>query len=164
MKLPPDWTALIGLLCAEGVRFLVVGAHALAVHGRPRATGDLDLFVEPTAENARRLGAALAAFGFGALARQARRFAERDRMATLGQPPLRIDLLTSISGVSFDRAWKGRVTVRVGRYSIGFLGRREFIANKRAAGRAKDALDLALLDEARPRRRRASGRPRPSHR
>lgn len=154
MKLPPDWTELIGLLCAEGVRFVVVGAHALAVHGRPRATGDLDLFVEPTAENARRLGAALAAFGFPALARQARRFAEPDRMATLGQEPLRIDLMTGISGVSFEQAWRSRVKVRLGPHEVGFLGRRAFIANKRAAGRPHDALDLALLAEARPRRRR----------
>jgi hypothetical protein len=155
MKLPPDWSELIGLLCAERVRFLVVGAHALAVHGRPRATGDLDLFVDPTPENAARLCAALAAFGFPALARQARRFAEPDRMATLGQVPLRIDLMTGISGVTFAQAWKGRVRVRFGRHQVGILGRREFIANKRAAGRAKDIADLALLAEAGTRPRQA---------
>lgn len=147
MKLPPDWNELIGLLCAERVRFVVVGAHALAAHGRPRATGDLDILIEPTAPNARRLGKALEAFGFSALARQADRFTERDRMATLGREPLRIDLMTSISGVSFARAWKGRLTVRFGRHRVGILGRREFVANKRAAGRAKDLLDLALLRE-----------------
>lgn len=155
MKLPPEWSEFIGLLCVERVRFLIVGAHALAVHGRPRATGDLDLLVEPSEENARRLGAALRAFGFTALARSARRFAEPDRMATLGRPPLRIDLMTTISGVSFAEAWKGRVKVRFGRRIIGFLGKREFVANKRAAARPKDLLDLALLAEgAAPSRRR----------
>jgi hypothetical protein len=166
VKLPPDWSELIGLLCAERVRFVIVGAHALAVHGRPRATGDLDIFVEPTADNARRLGAVLKAFGFPALARAAARFAEPDQMATLGRVPLRIDLLTSISGVSFRRAWEGRVRVRFGGRQVGFLGLNEFVANKRAAGRVKDLLDLELLREGRGgssagrRRRRTTLLPR----
>lgn len=154
MKLPPDWSELIGLLCAEGVRFVVVGAHALAVHGRPRATGDLDIFVEPTTENAKRLASVLSSFGFPGLARSARRFAEPDRMASLGREPLRIDLMTGITGVTFAQAWKGRVRARLGRHEVGFLGRREFVANKRAAARPKDLLDIALLEEARPIRHR----------
>ena len=160
MKLPPDWSELIGLLSAERVRFVVVGAHALAVHGRPRATGDLDIFVEPSTENARRLGVVLGRFGFPALARSARRFAQPDRMATLGQEPLRIDLLTGISGVSFARAWAGRVKVRFGGHTVGFLGRREFMVNKRAAGRPQDLLDLALLAAGRRRRRPRPRSPR----
>ncbi len=160
MKLPPDWSELIGLLCAEGVRFVIVGAHALAVHGRPRATGDLDIFVEPSVENAQRLGAVLTAYGFPALARSARRFALPDRMASLGNEPLRIDLMSGISGVTFAEAWKGRVRARFGSYQVGFLGRREFIANKRAASRPKDLLDVALLEEAKPRRRRRARDPR----
>ncbi len=160
MKLPPDWSELIGLLCAEGVRFVIVGAHALAVHGRPRATGDLDIFVEPSIANATRLGAALSRFGFPALARTARRFAEPDRMASLGREPLRIDLMTGISGVSFAQAWKGRVRARFGDHEVGFLGRRQFVANKQAAARPKDLLDLALLEEARPLRTRRPRRPK----
>jgi len=89
VKLPRDWTELIESLCSNRVRFIVVGAHALAVHGRPRATGDLDILVEPTKENARRLGRALAAFGFRALSEQAMAFAEPDRMVTLGHEGLR---------------------------------------------------------------------------
>jgi len=147
VKLPPDWSELIGLLCARRVRFVIVGAHALAAHGRPRATGDLDILVEPTATNARRLGRALEEFGFPELAQQSHYFAESDRMATLGHVPLRIDLMTTISGVSFARAWKGRVRVQFGRHRVGILGRKEFIANKRAAGRPKDLLDLELLRE-----------------
>src|SRR5437660_11516034 len=101
MKLPRAWSELIDSLLSHRVRFLVVGAHALAAHGRPRATQDLDLFVEPTKANARRLGAALADFGYPPLAREWPRLAEPDRMVTLGREPLRVDLMTSISGVGF---------------------------------------------------------------
>jgi hypothetical protein len=147
LALPPDWNELIGLLCSHRVRFLVVGAHALAAAGRPRATQDLDILVEPTSGNARRLGAALRAFGFDALAREATRFAEPDRMATLGQPPMRIDLMTSITGVSFKAAWSGRHRARFGTRTIGFLGPKQLVRNKRAAARPKDLADLALLAE-----------------
>src|SRR5512141_2738238 len=105
MDLPSEWSEFIDLLCAHHVRFLIVGAHALAANGRPRATGDLDFWVEPTRENARRLSAAIREFGFDALAEQGAEFARPDRMATLGLPPLRIDVMTSITGVTFKRAW-----------------------------------------------------------
>jgi len=150
MKLPPEWREFIGLLCSHHVRFLVVGAHALAAHGRPRATQDIDLFVDPTEANARRLCAALADFGFSALGRKVEEFAKPDRMATLGTPPLRIDVMTSISGVSFRQAWRGRLTTRVDGKEVGFLGRAEFLRNKKASGRPKDLLDLALLEEVSP--------------
>jgi hypothetical protein len=145
------------LLTSHRVRYLVVGAHAVAAAGRPRATQDLDLFVEPTAENAVRIGAALQAFGFGALARAAHRFAHADRMATLGAPPLQIDIMTSITGVSFQDAWAGREVARLGPIEVPFLGPRELVINKAASGRPKDLLDLALLEEvqALPRRRPA---------
>ena len=151
MKLPREWREFIGLLSSHRVRFVVVGAHALALHGHPRATGDLDLFVESSTRNADRLGAALADFGFTALARQARRFAEPDRMATLGGEPLRIDLMTSISGVDFSTAWRNRRRVRMGRYVVPFLGRRDLVRNKRAAGRPQDAVDIARLAKGRMR-------------
>jgi len=151
VKIPPEWKELIDSLCSNRVRFLVVGAHALAVHGRPRATGDLDILVEPTASNARRVSAALAEYGFSALARETDAFSRPDRMATLGREPLRVDIMTSISGVSFAQAWKGRVRAKAGGRMIAFLGRREFIKNKKASGRPKDLLDIALLEESRGR-------------
>jgi hypothetical protein len=150
VKLPPDWNEFIGLLNCHRVRYLIVGAHALAIHGRPRATQDLDVLVEPTADNAARLGEALAAFGFAVLALESHRFAESDRMATLGRPPLRIDIMTSISGVTFERAWRGRIRAHIDGHEVGFLGRAEFIANKQASGRPKDLADLALLEEIEP--------------
>jgi hypothetical protein len=129
------------------VRFLIVGAHALAANGRPRATQDIDFWVEPSEANAKRLGIALAEFGFSELAVQWREFTKPDRMATLGEPPLRIDIMTTITGVSFAAAWKGRLRASFGDHEIGYLGRRELEQNKSATGRAKDRADLALLAE-----------------
>jgi hypothetical protein len=154
VKLPPEWSEFIRLLSSHRVRFVVVGAHALAVHGHPRATGDLDIFVDPAPANAARLGKVLRAFGFRALARDAARFAEPDRMATLGREPLRIDVMTSITGVDFATAWRNRRRLRFGGRPVGFLGRCDLIRNKRAAGRPQDTADLVLLAEARVRQRR----------
>lgn len=132
----------------------MVGAHALAAAGRPRATQDLDILVEPSERNADRLGRALRSFGFPELAARARRFATPDRMATLGLPPLRIDVMTSISGVDFEEAWAGRRRARFGGLVVPFLGPRELVKNKVAAGRPKDLADIALLEEITARRSR----------
>jgi hypothetical protein len=147
MELPRDWSEFIGLLSAHGVRFLVVGAHALAANGRPRATQDLDLWVEPTRSNAERVCRALADFGFAGLATAIDDFATPERLATLGRPPLRIDLMTSIDGVDFSSAWADRIVASLGEHSVGFLGRAALLANKRASGRPKDLADVALLEE-----------------
>ncbi len=114
MKLPPDWSEFISLLCAHRVRFLIVGAHALAAHGRPRATQHIDFWVEPTKENATRLYAALGAFGFPALATAVDEFSTPERMATLGRPSLRIDVMTSVDGLTFPEAWNERLVVEFG--------------------------------------------------
>jgi hypothetical protein len=145
--LPPDWNEFIGLLNANRVRYLIVGAHALAANGRPRATQDLDIFIDGTATNVARLAAALRAFGFAALADEANRFEHPERMATLGKPPLRIDIMNHIDGVLFKDAWKGRLTAKFGSHRVHFLGLAELRSNKLAAGRAKDMADLALIEE-----------------
>lgn len=163
MQLPPEWSEFIDLLLRHRVKFLLIGAHALAIHGRPRATLDLDVFVEPSVANAKRIGAALADFGFEESARQWRQFATPDRMMTLGREPLRIDILNEISGVTFATAWKHRTAGRLGHKRINVIGLRELRRNKRASGRTKDLLDLALLDEAAPRERRIN-KPRRSSR
>ena len=150
VKLPPDWSEFISLLFAHRVRFLIVGAHALAANGRPRATQDLGIWVEPTSENAERIGAALVAFGFPALDAATAEFAQLNRMATLGRPPLRIDVMTSIDGVAFADAWAERLDARFGEQTVAFLGKRLLIENKLATGRAKDRLDVRIA----PRRRR----------
>lgn len=147
MQLPPDWSEFLSALKRHGVRFLLVGAHALAAHGRPRATQDLDVLVAPTTANARRVVAALAEFGFAELAADWRWFTKPYRVTMLGRIPLRIDVLTGISGVSFAVAWKNRITMPTEIGDIPVLGLADLRANKRAAGRPKDLLDLALLDE-----------------
>jgi len=132
------------------------------VHGRPRATKDIDVLVQPTRVNAERLARALAAFGYDGLAVEAgAHFARPERMATLGVPPVRIDILSSIKGVRFETAWAGRRSVRLPLRGAGavclvpFLGARELRRAKVAAGRPQDLVDVALLDELTPPRRRS---------
>jgi hypothetical protein len=157
VALPPDWREFISLLLRHRVRFLLIGAHALAAHGRPRATLDLDIFVEPTRRNARALGAALADFGFAKHAIEWQQFLLPDRMMRLGREPMRIDILNKISGVTFTAAWKNRAVAVIDGIRINVLGLRELRRNKQASGRAKDLLDLALLAEG-PTRARARSR------
>lgn len=147
MTHPQDWIEFFGLFTSHGVRFLIVGAHALAVHGRPRATQDIDVWVDPTPENAKRVCAALVEFGFAELGDAAAEFATPGRMVTLGNPPLRIDVMTSISGVDFASAWESRVETEFCSARVCVLGRAAFVTNKLASGRPKDRLDVELLAE-----------------
>ena len=143
----PDFRDLLAAFLAHGVRFLVVGAHALAAHGVPRATGDLDVWVEPTQGNAARVWDALAAFGapLDALRVSADDFARRDAVVQFGLPPRRIDVLTGVSGLTFDEAWEDRFEDVVDGLRIPFLGRASLIRNKRASGRPKDLGDIDAL-------------------
>ncbi|MGE0786700.1 MAG: hypothetical protein AB7S26_13595 [Sandaracinaceae bacterium] len=145
MEFPQEWIELFESLSSNRVRYLIVGGHALGAHASPRRTDDIDIFVEPTLENARRVGNALGAFGYPALGARWRTFAERDRMATLGVPPLRVDIMTSITGVDFAEAWAGRVVLPQGKLRLPFLGRDELLKNKRASARLKDLADVAAL-------------------
>ena len=146
MRFRTDWNAFIESLLHRGVRFMIVDAHALAAHGRPRYTEDLDILVEPTQANARRLGAALGDFGFTAAAKEWRAMARPYQILVLGQVA-RIDVLSSISGVSFRDAWKHRLIIQTELGALPVLGLAQLLANKRAAGRTKDLMDLVLLDE-----------------
>lgn len=144
-----DFLDLFAELTAAGVVYVIVGAHALAVHGAPRATGDIDILVRPDAENAVRVLEALRAFGapVDAHAVTAADFARPGTVYQIGLPPRRVDVITAIDGCGFDEAWAGRHEVDVSGRRLSFLGRRELIINKRAAGRTKDLLDLELLAE-----------------
>jgi hypothetical protein len=143
----PDFLEMLSALSAAGAEFLVVGAHALAVHGRPRATGDLDLWVRPTAENADRVYAALRRFGAPLHDLRSGELASPDLVFQIGVEPARIDLLTSISGVTFEEGWATRMTVPIGGLQVPVIGRDRLIQNKRAAGRPRDLADLADLGE-----------------
>ena len=145
LHLSPDWNEFLSLLISKRVRFLLVGGHAVAAHGEPRLTEDLDVFVDPARANAGRLREALLAFGFGASVPSARELAVPGKIWMLGRKPWRIDVLTKISGVTFARAWRGRVEADFTLRPLFVIGRRELIANKRASGRDKDLRDVAML-------------------
>ncbi len=141
----PDFVDLLRAFAAADVRFLIVGAYALAHHGRPRATGDLDVWVDATPENAVRVMRALAAFGAPLRDVTEKDFSRPGVVLQIGVPPGRIDILTDLTGVTFTEAWPEREEGRFGDLTVGFLGRDAFIRNKRATGRAKDLGDLEDL-------------------
>ena len=143
----PDFVALLRELAAADARFLVVGAYALAHHARPRATGDLDVWVEPTHENAARVHAALLAFGAPLSDLSIEDLCQPDLVYQIGVAPRRIDILTSLTGVTFPEAWQSRVVGPFGDTSCAYLGRQQLIQNKRALGRPRDLADLEALGE-----------------
>jgi hypothetical protein len=145
-----DWFDILAALLDAGARFLVVGAHAMAAHGVPRGTQDLDIWVDPTPTNAQHVCQAMAAFGapLSSIGVTAADFTKPERVVQIGLPPNRIDVLTGISGVArFEDAWASRMVVQVRGRQVPFLGRAALIVNKRAAGRPKDLADLHALGE-----------------
>ena len=148
METQPDFRELLALFNARHVEYLIVGGYALAFHGAPRFTGDLDIFVQPAAVNAQRILTALEAFGFASVGLTPSDFERPDQVVQLGVPPVRIDLITSMTGVSWDEAWAGRIAGRYGDIPVYYIGREQFVANKRATGRTKDLADLEMLGEA----------------
>lgn len=149
MELAPDFDEFIESLIAHGVEFIVVGAYALAFHGAPRFTGDLDILVRPALDNASRLLAALEAFGFPAAELSPEAIADRRRMLQMGVPPVQIHVMSAISGVEWDEAWSDRVEGPLGTHTVHFLGRDTYLRNKRAAGRPKDLADIDALEPGR---------------
>jgi hypothetical protein len=147
-----DFSEMLSALCGAGAEFLVVGAHALAAHGRPRATGDLDLWIRPTEDNAQRVWQALAAFGAPLENLNVGDLSDPDVVFQIGVPPNRVDILTAIDGVEFDAAWKRKIQVQLAGLQIPVLGRADLVANKRAASRPKDLADLAWLEAEDPSR------------
>ncbi|HEY5327677.1 MAG TPA: hypothetical protein VIJ27_11805 [Mucilaginibacter sp.] len=140
-----DFIDFIELLNAHNVEYMVVGAHALAYHGRPRHTGDLDIWIKPSLENADKMVNVLKDFGFESLGLIREDFLKENYVTQLGYPPLRIDILNAISGVNFDDAYKGRILGQNDDLNISFINISDFIANKQASGRAKDLGDIDAL-------------------
>jgi hypothetical protein len=141
-----DFEELFRFFANHDVRSVIVGAHAVAFHAKPRYTKDIDLLLEPTRENAVRVLAALDEFGFGGLGVAIEDLAAPGRILQLGQPPNRIDLITSIDGVTFDEVWSGKESGKYGTVDVWFIGRQDLIRNKRAAGRPQDLSDLSWLE------------------
>jgi hypothetical protein len=140
-----DFVDLLRAFIAHDVRFLIVGAYALAVHGRPRATGDLDVWVEPAPDNATRVMQALADFGAPLSDVRAEDFSRPGIVFQMGLPPRRIDVLTELTGLSFTESWRSRQRAPFGPLEVDYLGREDFIRNKRHVGRSKDLGDLEGL-------------------
>ncbi|MGH7628151.1 MAG: hypothetical protein ACREOF_01950 [Gemmatimonadales bacterium] len=143
----PDSVEMLSELSAAGAEFLVVGAHALAAHGIPRATGDLDVWTRPTRTNAELVYAALARFGAPLDDLTVEDLAREGTVFQIGVPPARIDILTSITAVTFAEAWPRRLIVEVAPdVQVPMLGRVDLLRNKRAVGRPKDLSDVAWLE------------------
>jgi hypothetical protein len=142
----PDFSDLFAALRAAGARYLLVGGYALAVHAQPRFTKDLDIWVEPSVENARRVHAALSAFGAPVSELAPWDLETPGLIFQIGIPPNRIDVLTAIDGVAFDAAWPNRLSAVYGDEAITVIGKTDLVRNKRATGRAQDALDADVLE------------------
>lgn len=143
-----DYEELFACLRRHEVRALIVGAHAVAFHAKPRYTKDVDVLVEPTEENAERLLRALDEFGFGSAGLTREDFSRIGSIVQLGFEPNRVDFLTSIGGIDFEEAWRGRIEGRYGSEPMFYLGLDELIRAKEAAGRPQDLADLDWLREA----------------
>ncbi|GIK17553.1 MAG: hypothetical protein BroJett003_25170 [Planctomycetota bacterium] len=145
MDISPDFRDLLNNLKSENVRFLVVGAYAVIYHTEPRYTKDLDIWIEPTEENARRTWRALVRFGAPLKAIVLEDLVDPESVYTLGVEPHRVDVLKSLDGVRFATAWRNRVEVKFADVRVGVLSRADLIRSKIAAGRPQDLLDVATL-------------------
>ncbi len=153
--LNPDFRDIVALLCDEHAEFLIVGGFAVAFHGHPRATGDIDLLVRPSPENAERVFRALVRFGapVRAAGLTTADLVRPEMVYQIGVPPRRIDVLTEITGVTFDDAWKTRVVIDWNGRTVGIVGLDALLANKLASGRPKDLYDVRELERVKARRR-----------
>ncbi len=145
MKVEKDYEDLLGLLRKYKVRYCIVGAYAVAFYGRPRYTKDMDILVEPTVENARRMVKALNDFGFASLKLKEKDFAKKGNVIQLGYEPVRVDILTSLKGVPFETLWKKKRLGSYGRHRVFFIGKNELMRNKKLSGRKQDLADLEAL-------------------
>lgn len=145
MQLQKDLKEFLRLLLSKKVEFLVVGAHAVAFHGFPRLTGDIDFLIRLSPENASQMESVCNEFGFRGGPFMASEFLKPNQTFQLGRPPNRIDILTSISGVSTDQAWEHKVSGMLSGQEVYFISKADLIQNKRSTGRTKDLVDVETL-------------------
>ena len=145
MEVQQDFSELLKLLNEHNVKYLIVGGYALAFHGVPRFTGDIDIYVNPELKNAEHVMNALNDFGFGQTGLTEEDFTKPDNVIQLGVPPVRIDIITSISGVTWEEAYSGAVDGNYGDIAVKYIGVNEFIKNKRKTAREKDLADIEAL-------------------
>ncbi len=147
MNTQPDFEELLRLFEENKVKYLVVGGYALAFHGYPRFTKDIDIFYERTADNIECLRNALFAFGFGSNSLPLRLFEELGNIIKFGVEPVRIDLINDIDGDDFRNAYSQKVRGRYGEVEINFISKEDLIVNKTASGRLQDQADLEKLKQ-----------------
>ena len=147
MEIQKDFEELLELFNNHKVEYLIVGGYALAFHGAPRFTGDIDLLVKADSENAKRILSALEEFGFGSLKLSENDFTSPNNVIQLGAPPVRVDIMTSLTAVGWEKAQAGRVQGNYGNTTTYFISKPDFIANKTAMGRKKDLADLEALGQ-----------------
>jgi len=140
-----DYKEMLQILLEENVRFIVVGAYALGVHGFPRATGDIDIWVEPSPNNAQKVIRSLSRFGSPLFDVEEKDFTEQGIIFQIGVAPRRIDIITAIDGVEFQSAYAKKIAVSVEDLNIPVLSLEDLIKNKESTGREKDALDAKIL-------------------
>ncbi len=145
MELLKDFQDFIDLLNQHKVEYLVVGGYALAFHGKPRHTGDLDIWIKISEVNASKLVIVLDEFGVGSLGLSKSDFLKEGFVSQIGYPPLRIDILNSIDGVAFDDAYKNKQVISIAEIKINYIGLKELVENKKASGRSQDLTDLKQL-------------------
>jgi predicted nucleotidyltransferase len=146
MKLSRDFSEFIECLNKSKVRYLVIGGYAVAHHGRPRYTKDIDIWLDISPDNGARIVEALQNFGFAALGLTANDFQEPDTIIQLGYEPQRIDLLTSAAGIDFATAWENQCPVEVDEITIRIIGLEQLLENKAAVGRPQDLADIDALE------------------
>lgn len=147
MRLDRDFSEFIACCVARDVRFLIVGGYAVAAHGHPRYTKDLDVWTWVDPDNAQKLIDALGDFGFGSLELTPADFLEADSVVQLGYPPKRIDILTTVDGLTFEDCYPERVTITIDGVPVPFIDLGNLRRNKAAAGRPQDLADLAALED-----------------
>jgi len=147
MEVQRDFRELLALFNEHKVDYVIVGGYALAFHGAPRYTGDIDILIHPDTANAHRILEAIDEFGFGSVDLTAADFQKPQNVIQLGVPPVRVDIITSLTGVSWEDACTGRIQGKYGDIPVHYIGREQFISNKRAVGRKKDLADLEALGE-----------------
>ncbi|MBN1405201.1 MAG: hypothetical protein JW946_01625 [Candidatus Omnitrophica bacterium] len=149
MKVQKDYEELLELFSKNKVKYFIVGAYAVAFYARPRYTKDIDILIEPTAENARKVIKSLRKFGFKKLNLAEEDFSRPGRIIQLGYEPVRIDIMTSIEGIDFKKAWKNREISNYGDQRVFFISKADLIKNKRESNRKQDRLDLEILSQLR---------------
>jgi predicted nucleotidyltransferase len=145
MRIEKDFKEFIALLNENKVKYLIVGGFAFAFYVEPRYTKDIDIFVEASEENSKKIIDALTAFGFGNIGLKEEDFQKPDQIIQLGYAPVRIDIITSIAGVTFDSAWKNKVEGKYGDIPCFFISKEDLILNKQKAARPQDITDVNKL-------------------